>query len=103
MRQRLIRRGRPVGTITVAVIDALRLVPRSRRHLTQDLQMSFGLADQVLDNLRRRAEVQPVACEWPRSGSRPAMLYAPAEPGVRSAAAFELSAVFNTIIQNNNG
>ena len=103
MRQRVIRRGRPVGAITVAVIDALRVVPRSRRHLTEDLQMSFGMADQVLDNLRRRAEVQPVACEWPRSGSRPAMLYAPAESGVRSAAAFELSAVFNTIIQNNNG
>ena len=98
MRQRVIRRGRPVGTITVAVIDALRLVPRSRRHLTVDLQLSYRHAHQVLAELASRAEVQPVACEWPRSGSRPAMLYAPAESGVRSAAAFELSAVFNKII-----
>lgn len=98
-----VRRGRPAGTITRVVVAALADLPRSRRHLTVDLQLSYRHAHQVLAELASRSEVQPVACEWPRSGSRPAMLYAPAESGVRSAAAFELSAVFNTIIQNKNG
>ena len=77
------RRGRPLGFVSRSIVEALQAQPRTLRELSEHLRLSYPHAKQTVLNLAERGLVRS-AGQVP-TATRPATVYAPAEPQQRAA------------------